>query len=60
MASKRGGSKAKSGGGAKAGKRKPNKGGLKDLEAKDGRKIRGGTKQSVTEEFPFLVTKLSK
>ena len=41
MASKRSGNKTKSGGG-KAGKRKPKKGTLKDLEAKDTRKIRGG------------------
>ena len=47
MASKRSGIKAKSGGG-KAGKRKPKKGTLKDLEAKDSQKIRGGGEFSFT------------
>jgi len=42
MASKRSGSRAKSGGGAKAGKRTTKKGSFRDLEAKDGQKIRGG------------------
>ena len=40
MASKRSGSKAKSGGGAKAGKGKAS---LKDLDAKGSKKIRGGS-----------------
>jgi len=47
MASKRSGTKTKSGGG-KAGKRKPKKETLKDLEAKDTRKIRGGGEFSIT------------
>lgn len=42
MASKRSGRKARSGGGAKAGKRKPGKGSLRDLEAKGARKVHGG------------------
>ena len=41
MASKKSGSKAKSGGGAKAGKGKAS---LKDLEPKGSQKIRGGSK----------------
>ena len=43
MVSKKSGSKAKSGGGAKAGKRTAKKAGLKDLDAKRGQMIRGGT-----------------
>ena len=42
MTSKRSGSKAKSGAGAKAGKRTTKKRSFKDLEPKDGQKIRGG------------------
>ena len=42
MVSKKSGSKAKSGGGAKAGKRTANKASLKDLEAKGSQKIKGG------------------
>ena len=42
MASKKNGSKAKPGGGAKAGKRTARKASLKDLEAKGSQKIRGG------------------
>ncbi len=41
MTNKRSGSKARSGG-ARDGNRKPEKKGLKDLEAKGGQKIRGG------------------
>lgn len=44
MASKRSGSKAKSGGRARARKGKATMGSLKDLEAKDSQKIRGGDK----------------
>ncbi len=44
MASKRSGSKIKSGGGAKAGKGKATMASLKDLEAKDSQKIRAGAK----------------
>ena len=45
MATKRGGGKAKSEARAKTGKRspKPNKGGLRDLEAKNAKAVRGGT-----------------
>jgi hypothetical protein len=42
MASKRSGSKAKSRGGAKAGKGKAS---LKDLDAKGSKKIKGGSKE---------------
>ena len=45
MASKRSGSKSKAGSEAKAGKRNPKKA-LKDLEAKNDRKIRGGGKDT--------------
>ena len=48
VASKRSGSKAKSGGEAKTGKRRTKKESLKDLEAKDSQKIRGGV---TTSEF---------
>ena len=42
MVSKKSGSKAKSGGGAKAGKRTAKKASLKDLDAKRSQMIRGG------------------
>ena len=42
MAGKRSGEKAKSSSTTKHGDRKPKKEGLKDLEAKDGRRVRGG------------------
>ncbi len=49
MTSKRSGSKAKSGGGAKTGKRRNKKESFKDLEAKDSQKIRGGGDISFTK-----------
>lgn len=58
MNGKRNGRKAKSGGGAKAGKRTAKKGNLTDLEAKGGQKIRGGftitktTDSSTPKLFP--------
>jgi type VI protein secretion system component Hcp len=54
MTSKRSGSKAKSGAGAKAGKRTTKKGSLRDLPAKDSQKIRGGVTTS-----GFTITKPS-
>ena len=53
MASKRSGSKAKSGGGAKAGKGKARMESLKDLEPKGSQKIRGGSKAG-TADFSNL------
>jgi hypothetical protein len=55
MTTKRSGSKPRSGSGVKAGKRRPKKTSMRDLEPKDSQ-IRGGGAR-VTEEFPFLVTK---
>ena len=52
MTSKKSGSKGKSGGGAKRGTSKV-KQGMKDLEVKSAKGVRGGR----AEEFPFLVTK---
>ena len=43
MANKRTGSKAEPDGGARAGKRKPKKENLRNLEVKDSQKVQGGT-----------------
>jgi hypothetical protein len=53
MASKKSGSKAKSGGGAKAGKRTA-RASLKDLEAKGSQKIKGG-KMKVLDKTSALL-----
>jgi len=53
VASKRSGSRAKSGGEAKRGKRTAKKGSLKDLPAKDGQKIRGGFTPAAPAPLPM-------
>ncbi len=58
MASKRSGSKAKSGGGAKAGKGKATMASLKDLEARGSQKIRGGRKAGRTELSELQISKV--